>query len=112
MTISAQLSGIGAQRPLGGFLPAGMYFKNSLSKTTGFESEAQKQKSPASAGLFISAPVLAAKPGVYSGCAVLFFPGFQPAVVTAFGFNQFTGMRVVINLHNTGFALFRGRRNL
>ena len=40
----------------------------------------------------------AAKPGIYSGGAVLFFPGLEAAVVAAFGFDQFA----LLNVYGAG----------
>lgn len=56
--------------------------------------------------------VSAAKPGVYSGGAVLLFPGFEAAVVATFGLDQLAGVRVVVNLDHPCAALFwrRGGR--
>jgi hypothetical protein len=44
VTISAQLSGIGAQRPLGGFVPTGMYFKIHFRKPQGLKAKRKNKK--------------------------------------------------------------------
>eukprot|EP01133_Synstelium_polycarpum_P012733 gene12733-14943_t len=44
--------------------------------------------------------------GFSYGCAVLFFPRLQAAMVAALGFDQFTRVRVVVNLDDAGTALF------
>ena len=47
-------------------------------------------------------------PGLYSGGPVLLFPGLKPAVIAAFGFNEFAGMRILIHLEHTRLPLFGG----
>lgn len=49
-----------------------------------------------------------AQPGIHSGGTVLFFPGLQAAVIAAFGFDQFTGVRVLVDLDHAGTALLGG----
>src|SRR5471030_751409 len=73
-----------------------------------FVFESLTKKSPASAGLFVSAVRSAAKPGIYSGGAILFFPGFEAAVVAAFSLDQLAGVRVMVHLDHACAALFRG----
>jgi len=71
-----------------------------------FAFERFKQKSPLLRGSLQVRCRSAAKPGIYSGSAVLFFPGFQAAVVAAFGLDQFAGVRVLVNLDHACATLF------
>ena len=52
----------------------------------------------------------AVQPRIDSRDAVLRLPGFKTAVVAALGLDQFTCVRVLVNLHNAGAAPFRARR--
>ena len=50
---------------------------------------------------------LTAQPGINSACTILFLPGFEAAVVAAFGLDQFAGVRIMIDLDHASATGFR-----
>ncbi|MNE47095.1 hypothetical protein D3C80_1414740 [compost metagenome] len=68
-------------------------------------------KKPCTGRAFLLLQMLAAQPGINSSGAILLFPGFQAAMIAALGFDQFAGVRVLINLDHASAAGF-GRSGL